>query len=174
MLLRGNTAPAEPFARLLGRPPRAVDEFIAADDAPALRTQALLALWLPVLRVALAVMWLWTAAVSLGLYPIQDSLALLARVGLHGTSATLALYGAALLDLALGVLTLAAPATWRRPVWAAQLLLIAGYTLLITVFLPEYWLHPYGPISKNLPVLAAIGLLWALEPSRSMARKAAR
>jgi uncharacterized protein YbjT (DUF2867 family) len=174
MLLRGNTAPAEPFARLLGRPPRAVDEFIAAEDAPVLRTQAVLALWLPLLRIALAVMWLWTAAVSLGLYPIQDSLALLARVGLHGISATLALYGAALLDLALGVLTLAAPASWRRPVWAAQLLLIAGYTLLISVFLPEYWLHPYGPISKNLPVLAAIGLLWALEPSRSMARKAVR
>jgi hypothetical protein len=35
--------------------------------------------------------------------------------------------------------------------------------VLITVFLPEYWLHPYGPISKNAPVAAAIALLWALE-----------
>ena len=45
--------------------------------------------------------------------------------------------------------------------WAAQLLLIGGYTLLITLFLPEYWLHPYGPISKNLPLMAAICLAWA-------------
>ena len=37
---------------------------------------------------------------------------------------------------------------------------------LITLFLPEYWLHPYGPISKNLPILASIALLWALEPPR--------
>ena len=35
---------------------------------------------------------------------------------------------------------------------------------IITFFLPEYWLHPYGPVTKNLPVLALIALLWALEP----------
>jgi hypothetical protein len=48
--------------------------------------------------------------------------------------------------------------------WVVQLVLVAGYTLLITLFLPEYWLHPYGPVAKNLPLLALIGLLWALEP----------
>ena len=58
----------------------------------------------------------------------------------------------------------AAPTSWRRTVWLAQAVLIAAYTLLITVFLPEYWLHPYGPISKNIPILALLGLLWALEP----------
>jgi hypothetical protein len=107
--------------------------------------------------------------VSLGLYPVQESLALLARVGLHGALARIALYGAALLDLVLGVLTLAAPARWRRGVWLAQLALVAAYTLLITVFLPEYWLHPYGPIAKNLPLAAAIALLWGLEPPRKEA-----
>jgi hypothetical protein len=56
--------------------------------------------------------------------------------------------------------------------WPAQLLLIAGYTLLITVFLPEYWLHPYGPISKNLPLMAAIALLWAAEPARQRGARA--
>jgi hypothetical protein len=78
-------------------------------------------------------------------------------------TALVALHAAALLDLVLGVLTLAAPARWRRPVWLAQLVLIAGYTALITLFLPEYWLHPYGPISKNIPLVALIALLWALE-----------
>jgi hypothetical protein len=103
---------------------------------------------------------------------VADSRALLARVGLHGALATLALYGAAALDLVLGVLTLAAPVRWRRPVWLAQAALIAGYTLLITLFLPGYWLHPYGPISKNIPLLALIGLLWSLE--RPAARGGAR
>ena len=52
----------------------------------------------------------------------------------------------------------------------AQLALIAGYTLLITFFLPEQWLHPYGPISKNIPIVALILLLWALErPARKSA-----
>jgi hypothetical protein len=119
---------------------------------------------LPALRLALAALWIWTAVVSFGLYPVQQSYELLARVGLHGAVATVALYGAAALDLALGLLTLAAPARWRPAVWLAQLALVAGYTLLITVFLPEYWLHPYGPVSKNLPIMAAIALLWGLEP----------
>jgi uncharacterized protein YbjT (DUF2867 family) len=164
MLLRGNTAPSDAFQALLRRPPVPVERFIEPIEAPALRTDAKLDIWLPVLRVCIAFLWIWTGIVSLGLYPVQDSLALLARVGLHGALATVALYGAGLLDIALGVLTLVAPARWRGPVWAGQLLLIGGYTVLITIFLPEYWLHPYGPISKNVPLLAAIALLWALEP----------
>jgi uncharacterized protein YbjT (DUF2867 family) len=167
MLLAGNATASNALPQVLGRSPRPVRDFVAPATAEPARREAVLALWLPLLRVALALLWLWTGIVSLGLYPVQDSYALLARVGLHGAIATLALYGAALLDLALGVLTLAAPAGWRRFVWLAQLLLVAGYTLLITVFLPEYWLHPYGPISKNLPVAAAIALLWALEPPRA-------
>jgi hypothetical protein len=118
------------------------------------------------LRWTLAFLWLWTALVSFGLYPVQESRELLAQVGLRGGWATLALYGAAALDLALGVLTLACPARWRRPMWLAQAALIAGYTVLVSVFLPEYWLHPYGPITKNLPILGLIALLWALEPPR--------
>lgn len=169
MLLQGNAAPADAFVRLLGREPRAVSTFVSAGDAPALRSQAVLGLWLPILRIALAVLWIATGIVSLGVYPVQDSLALLARVGLHGEVATVALYGAAALDLVLGVLTLVAPVCWRANVWLAQLLLIAGYTVLITLFLPEYWLHPYGPISKNLPLLALIGMLWTLETGKERA-----
>ena len=171
MLLAGNATESNALPRLLGRPPRAVPEFVTPAAAPAARAAASLALWLPVLRVALALMWIWTGVVSLGLYPVQDSHALLARVGLTGGLATVALYGAALLDFALGLLTLAAPARWRRPVWLAQLALVLGYTLLITLFLPEYWLHPYGPLSKNLPILAAIALLWSLEPPPQRGRR---
>ena len=164
MLLRGNASAAPDTARLLGYAPRAPSAFVAPAQVPSVRREAALALTLPTLRVALAALWIWTGIVSLGLYPVQESYALLARVGLHGLAASVALYGAAALDLVLGVLTLACPRRWRGPVWAAQLLLIGGYTLLITLFLPEFWLHPYGPISKNLPILAAIALLWALEP----------
>jgi uncharacterized protein YbjT (DUF2867 family) len=166
MLLRGNVADSAPFARLLGREPRDVDGFVPASQAASLRTQALLGVWSPVLRFTLAAMWIWTGIVSLGLYPVADSMALLARVGLHDGVARMALYGAAALDLVFGVLTIALPARRRAWLWAAQLLLIAVYTVVITIFLPEYWLHPYGPITKNLPVLAAIALLWSLDSAR--------
>ena len=165
MLLDGNAAPADAMRQALGREPQGVDTFVPPAQAAALRTRTALALAGPLLRLALAALWIWTGIVSLGLYPVERSYELLAGVGLHGTLATWALYGAAGLDLALGVLTLWSPARWRRWVWLAQLALIAGYTAIITIFLPEYWLHPYGPISKNLPIMAAIALLWWLEPA---------
>jgi uncharacterized protein YbjT (DUF2867 family) len=170
MLLAGNATRANGLPALLGRMPRAPRDFIAPAARESTRREAALDLWLPVLRMALAFLWIWTAIVSFGLYPVQDSYALLARVGLHGTPATAALYGAALLDLLLGLLTLAAPAGWRRRVWLAQAALIGGYTALITFFLPEYWLHPYGPLTKNLPILALLALLWSLEPAARRGR----
>jgi len=36
------------------------------------------------------------------------------------------------------------------------------YTAIITWRLPEYWIHPYGPVVKNLPMLAMQWLLDAL------------
>ncbi|WP_332814897.1 SDR family oxidoreductase [Ramlibacter sp.] len=166
MLLRGTAAPAASFTELLGRSLRDPETFLEPGQAPALRAQAVLGWARPLLRLGLALLWLWTAAVSLGLYPVELSYGLLARVGLHGGMAALALYGAAGLNLLLGALTLGCPPGWRWWLWPAQLALVGGYTVLVTLFLPEYWLHPYGPVSKNLPIMAAIALLWGLEPRR--------
>jgi hypothetical protein len=78
-----------------------------------------------------------------------------------------ALWAAGTLDLLLGVLTLL-PLGPRatRWLWAAQALLIGVYTLIITLRLPEYWLHPYGPLVKNLPILALLWLLAVLGGAR--------
>jgi uncharacterized protein YbjT (DUF2867 family) len=163
MLQRGNTAPVDAFADCLGRQPRPVASFIGAPERDAAAIQARLRPPLTLLRWSIAAVWLGTGVVSLGLYPVEDSLALLARVGAQGWLAQLLLYGAAGLDLLLGVLTL-----WRpsRALWCAQLGLIGLYTLLISWRLPEFWLHPYAPMLKNLPILAALTLLLALEKER--------
>lgn len=47
--------------------------------------------------------------------------------------------------------------------YLAQLLLVLGYTVIITLWLPAQWLHPFGPVLKNLPLLAMILALWALD-----------
>jgi uncharacterized protein YbjT (DUF2867 family) len=164
MLLRGNAAPADTFARVLGRPPRAPEAFFDAAQGRAIANEARLAWLLPLLRYAIAIVWIVTGIVSLGVYPVEESYALLARVGLTGTAAAVALYGAALLDLVFGVGSLVMK--HRKWLWRAQMALIAGYTVIISFFLPEYWLHPYGPLTKNLPMLAAILLLHEFEPRR--------
>lgn len=135
-------------------------QFITPSETPGLRQQALAGWRSPLLRLALAAVWLITAWVSLFAYPIPDSLALLARTGLTGTPALVALIGAALLDAAFGLATLFAPG---RRLWLAQMALIAGYSAVIAVCLPEFLIHPYGPLSKNLPLLAVLTLLYAEE-----------
>ena len=40
---------------------------------------------------------------------------------------------------------------------------IGTYTVVITVWLPEFWAHPFGPVLKNLPLLAALLLVLQLE-----------
>ncbi|MDL5367975.1 SDR family oxidoreductase [Xanthomonas sp. NCPPB 2654] len=170
MLQAGSTAPPDDMHAALGRAPRAPEHFVHAGNRARLRQAALLQWLLPALRWSIALMWIVTGYVSAFAYPVADSLALLARTGLHGGLAVAALYAAAALDAALGLALLCLP-RWRRHVYAAQLLLIGAYTVLISAFLPEYWLHPYGPILKNLPLLAAIALASALEPSHGPHRR---
>ncbi|MFL6674562.1 MAG: SDR family oxidoreductase [Massilia sp.] len=159
MLDRGNTADPSVTARLVGRPPRPVAEFITDPDAE--RTQAKLDWLLPILRLSIAAVWIITAIVSFGLYPPAASYELLARTGIPQALRPLMLYGAAAFDLLLGIgiLFLAR----RRWLWLAQLGLIGFYTVVIAWRLPEFLLHPYGPLTKNLPMLAAIWLLYELE-----------
>ena len=88
---------------------------------------------------------------------------MLQRVGLTGTAALTALYGAAALDIVLGIATLR---TNRKGLWRAQIALIVAYTAIISAFLPELWLHPFGPVLKNLPMLAALIALHELAPHR--------
>jgi nucleoside-diphosphate-sugar epimerase len=164
MLERGNTASREDNARLqtlLGRPPRSVAQFIPPSSAQATGRFAQLGWLLPLLRISIALVWIITGIVSLGLYPVVDSYALLARVGITGVLAPVMLYGAAIMDLLFGIATLVLKR--RYWLWLAQLGAILFYTVIITWKLPEFWLHPYGPLLKNLPMLAAIWLLFEWE-----------
>ena len=90
----------------------------------------------------------------------ERSYELLAQAGVPSAMHPLALYGAAALDLVLGVATLAFR---HRAVWLAQAAVIVGYTAILTLRMPEFWLHPFGPLVKNLPMLAVIGWLCMLE-----------
>jgi len=161
MLRRGNTADASATQHLLGRAPRPVSLFITPREASGARVSAQLGWLLPVLRCAIALVWIFSGVVSLGLYPVEQSYAMLSRVGLTGWAASGALYGAALLDFSFGVATLIRKR--RRMLWIAQATAIVLYTGIITLWLPEFWLHPFGPILKNLPLLVGIWMLYELE-----------
>ncbi len=160
MLQSGSTAPVATTARLLGREPAGIETFVTPADALPLRHQALAA-WRPaVLRGALAITWIWTALCSAFIYPQAASLSLLAHVHLHGGGAIAALYLASALDLGFGVATLVRPG---RRLWAMQGGLIAAYSLAIAIAMPEFLWHPFGPLLKNLPILALLLILFSEE-----------
>jgi hypothetical protein len=110
----------------------------------------------PLLRASLIAVWLGTAAVSL-LELNGQSAQLLQAAGLSEPRLLWALIvGGALADLALGL------ALWLRPrraTYLAALALMLLMTLAATALLPTLWLHPLGPLLKNLPIAA---LLWVL------------
>lgn len=164
MLERGNAASSADTAALLGHPPRDVLDFVTPAQRDDRAAAARLRWLLPMLRVSLAAMWLVSGYVSLFVYPRAASLALLERAGVPDAWAPLALASAALLDVALGLACL-----WPRPGrgwWRAQIILVLAYTAIISLRLPEFWAHPYGPLVKNLPVLVALLMLHEFEPRR--------
>jgi hypothetical protein len=112
------------------------------------------------IRYALAIVWFVTGLVVLFVYPKEDSMQLLSRVGLTGLAADAALYLGAILDVVIGILTLTMRRRW---LWLGQMLLIVGYTIIISIWLPAFWTHPFGPLLKNVPILALLWLLYKNE-----------
>ncbi|MGZ5030831.1 MAG: DoxX-like family protein, partial [Methylobacter sp.] len=56
---------------------------------------------------------------------------------------------------------------WRlRLVAALQIGIMLAYMLVISFYLPEFWLHPFGPLLKNLPLLMAILMSLIIEEER--------
>ncbi|MGJ7494746.1 DoxX-like family protein [Variovorax sp. RT4R15] len=116
---------------------------------------------LNLLRFSLVFVWLFTAAASV--WELQgQSAQLVSLAGIANPALTRAviLAGAAV-DVVLGLLL------WLRPVRAvflAALGMMLLMTLIATAIEPAWWLHPLGPLTKNLPIAAA---LWVLARKRA-------
>lgn len=108
------------------------------------------------LRLSLVFVWLWTAVVSV--WELQgQSRALLVAGGVSNTEVAnaLVLAGAAL-DAILGLWLLLRP---TRTAYLLALATMVVMTLVATVLSPYLWLHPLGPLSKNVPIAVVLWLL---------------
>ncbi|MEP9402764.1 SDR family oxidoreductase [Sphingomonas sp. VNH70] len=163
MLAAGNTASVEPLVAATGFRPAPIAQALArcpADDGD-LRTARLVPV-APVLRAALALVWFAGGAIPLFVTPAATNMAWLARVGLSGSAATIALCVGALADIAVG----AALLLQIRGAALAGIALMATYTLILTHIAPELWADPFGPLAKNVAVLALSLAVNALEIRR--------
>ena len=113
------------------------------------------------LRASLVVVWLATAVVSVWELHGQSRELLAglptAWAGGHAPwlPTAIILAGAAA-DAVLGLWLALRPG---RKAYGAALLLMLIMTVLATAIQPAWWLHPFGPLTKNLPIAA---ILWVL------------
>lgn len=163
-LVYGNAGRLEPFVAAVGVKPRPWSTALLAQPAQAQdRWHARIYFLRPVLRWALALTWIASGTVGL-LQPKAVTAPVLAALGLSGIAAFLAIPAACLLDIAIGAALLA---RWRpRSLAAAQLSVVAGYTVGLTYAEPALWTDPFGPLLKNLPLAIAIMISAVLEPDR--------
>lgn len=107
-------------------------------------------------RASLVAVWLWTAVVSVQQMNGMSADLLRAQAAIPTAWHPWLIWGGVMADVILGCWM------WLRP--GRQIYLIAlAMTLLMTAIAssidPTLWLHPLGPLSKNLPIMA---LLWVL------------
>lgn len=105
------------------------------------------------MHASLIAVWLGTALVS-ALEHQGLSVQVLADAGIHDARwQALLVWSGLLADLAVGL------ALWLRPgraSYRAALLLMVAMTVVATVMQPSLWLHPLGPLLKNLPIAAML------------------
>lgn len=107
-------------------------------------------------RYSLAFLWLFTAATSFW-WGRASGYEVLALQSIHGDLADLCINTGSLLDAVIGVWLLSKyQLNWC---YRIQIALILAYSLLLTFIAPQFWLHPFGPLTKNIPVLALLVVL---------------
>ena len=112
------------------------------------------------LRLSVAFIWIATGIVS-AFFSVETGFALLRQIGITGALANLCLYGTSYLEIAIGLLTAIG---WHvRWMGVIQLLLMAGFMAILSFGMPDLWLHPFGPLTKNIPIIGATLAMMALE-----------
>lgn len=160
----GNAGDPGPFVAAIGAQPRRwADALLARPSQVQDRWHARVYFLRPLLRWTLAAMWLASGAIGL-LQPPKTIGPITSAVGLGVAAVAAAIWASCLLDIAIGIALLV---RLRSAILAPlQLAVVAFYTALLTWAVPSLWVDPFGPLLKNLPVMAAVLVLAAIEDDR--------
>lgn len=168
MMIQDNTTSKEEtqkFQQLTGLKPRTFGAGIQSQPSTVQdRWHARLYFIKPLLKYSIAFIWLFSAVCSVFFYPRPSSYHLLAQTGIPEYWQPLFLTGAAGLDALIGLAMLC---SYRlKQTCFIQIIVIVIYTAIISWKLPYLWLEPFGPIAKNIPLLAAILTFFGMESDR--------
>jgi len=106
---------------------------------------------------SLAFLWFFTGLSSMCFSP-EIGYEILASANITGSMAGFSVYAGGGLDIVLGLWLLISVKT--KLCCIVQVATIALYTLILTVVDASFWLHPFGPITKNIPIVVLIGYVY--------------
>jgi uncharacterized protein YbjT (DUF2867 family) len=167
MLERGNVGSSSALQQMrdgLGLAPQPLLRVLNASPSQVQdRWHARLYFLLPLLRVAVALLWIGSGIVGWWL-PETDVLHAAAGPAISPQLVLALARTTATADLLLGVLCLL---RWRPvPVLSLMLAMLLGYTLCIGLLWPMCWMDPFGGLLKNLPLIFALIILIATDERR--------
>ncbi|ACA86620.1 DoxX-like family protein [Shewanella woodyi] len=106
---------------------------------------------------SLAFLWIFTGLTSLFFSP-EIGYQILTEANISGSFADVAIYSGGFLDILIGIWLLIP--FKRKLCCIAQVTVIVTYTLLLTFIDIGFWLHPFGPVTKNIPIVVLIGYVY--------------
>src|SRR5262249_28158041 len=109
------------------------------------------------LRRGVAFVWLWTGLAVFHPYYRTLGESYLAPLGLPPE----VMYATCAAEVLLGLrVALGRAATWLT---VLQVVMMAGFTAILSASQPAMWLDPWGMLRKNLALVVMIGTAWLLE-----------
>ena len=163
-MVAGNDGDSAAFERAIGFRPAGLAEAQARCPAQVQdRWHARLFFLAPALTGGLLAMWVASALLGF-LFGQQRTIELVQALGLSVDWAAPLRVAGTMVDLAIAALLLID----RRGRWStmAQVVVVLGYTIILSVGLPRLWVDPLGPLLKNLPALLAILVHGAIRNNR--------
>lgn len=114
---------------------------------------------------SLSFLWVFTGLTSIYFSP-EIGYEILASANITGSMASFSVYAGGALDIVLGFWLLTSVNT--KLCCLVQIAVIASYTLILTVIDMSFWLHPFGPITKNIPIVVLIGYVYIANVDSSL------
>ncbi len=99
--------------------------------------------------ITLSIIWIVSGLSSL--LNIEQSRELISLIGIEGSLGDTIIFTAAVGDIFLGILLFLPK--HRRWIIKIQISVIIIYSLIIAIFIPLFWLHPFAPIIKNAAMI---------------------
>ena len=106
----------------------------------------------PKLFALLAISFIWIFSGLSSFISWDESYGLMKEIGANHSMAVLFIWLGSLADIFLGIAVL--NKKYRKKMLVLQMLTMLVYMLILTIGAPHYWLHPFGVLTKNIPLIA--------------------